>query len=562
SQASIADVDSNASSWYQDTATGTLYIHASDDGDPDDFTVIAYFWAYFATKGIILNNRYYEPYVSERGIPNLSQSAQEIHWGICQIGSGEIELLNGRGYFDQIARRWIWVNRPVRISLGGDSLPYSEYTKIFSGKIIETTFSSSTFSFSIKSKSFDLLRTLPINTFWTSTYANLDPAMEGWPIPYYWGSYNASQAPVATCINSGYGVNTYQFKICDTSFHAIKSITQVYVDLGAGAGWETIVHANESLANATFTITSASFILGVSRVKVAFEGYHSGGVLIEGAPEIVEDILLNQCSYSTADLDSTSFTDSKALSTKALNVPVETETAALSIIEKICQSDMAFFDENLSGQIRYRTWEPTVTGTLPVLQKEDILSMAVKDDISHLYWKVKTGYSHQLVAGESLYAESYSSASRYKYERNENLMLDTYLRSSADAQSLADELNWITRDPSPIITLNLKVSQITKSIGDKIKVTLSRAPFETVGGYSERIFEIISKEFSCFPASLTLTGRDLMDWGNNIGFWTADTAPDWATATKQEKDDSGFWTDANGLVDSTDPASKNVSLWW
>jgi hypothetical protein len=74
-------------------------------------------------------------------------------------------------------------------------------------------------------------------------------------------------------------------------------------------------------------------------------------------PEIVEDILTNQCGYASGDLNATAFAVSKATSTAVLNVHVEKETSALTIIETICQSDLAFFDEDGDGALRYRTWE-------------------------------------------------------------------------------------------------------------------------------------------------------------------------------------------------------------
>jgi hypothetical protein len=410
---------------------------------------------------------------------------------------------------------------------------------------------------------FALLRSLPINNFWTSTWANLDPSAEGKPIPYYWGSYSAAQAPIVTCVNTAYAASTYQFKICDCAFHAIKSITQVYVDLGAGAGWETQVHANEDLTNGTFTIVNASFVVGTSRVKVAFEGYHSGSVLIEGAPEIVEDILLNQCGYAAADLNAASFTASKAISACALNVAIEDETSALTIIETACQSDLAFFDEDGSGLLRYRTWEPTATGTIPVLAKEDILEdPEINEDGSQIFWKVKVGYSWLGAIDGFLYTEESDSESKYKYGRDDYLSLNTYLRTKADADALAFRLNWITRNPSPVIDLKLKAGQINKTLGDMVKVTLARAPYQTAGGYSERVFEIISKEVSCFPLFVELRGRDLMDFGSNVGFWMGDTAPTWLLGTAQEREDSGFWTDDDGYCEPTDASSLNKSLWW
>ncbi len=505
---------------------------------------------------------YYEPYIADNGIPSLSQETQSIHWGASQISSGSVILLNGRGFFDQIARRWIWNNKDAKLLLGGDSLPYSEYTCSFAGKILESSFTKNDFTLQIESKSFALLRSLPINNFWTSTWANLDPQAEGKPIPYYWGSYSAAQAPLVTCINSAYTPNDSQWKICDCAFHPIKSITQVYIDYGAGSGWQTIAHANADLANATFTIAVVP-VLGTTRVKVAFEGYHSGGVLIEGAPEIIEDLLLNQCGYAAADLNAASFTASKALSNCTLNAAVERETEALTIIETACQSDLAFFDEDGEGLLRYRTWEPSASGTIPVLAKEEILEPPeILDDSSKLYWKVKVGYSWMGDTDQPLYTEASTTTSKYKYSRNDYLTIDTYLRSKADADQLAGRLNWITRDPSPVISLTLKAGQIDKTLGDKVKVTLARAPYSTAGGYDERVFEIISKEVSCFPLLVNLKGRDLMDFGNNVGFWMGDSAPAWLTATAQEKEDSGFWCDANGYCLTADSASLNKSLWW
>lgn len=548
---SIATVEGTAGTYWHDTANALLYIHPPDDGSPNHHTVIAYFWLYFATKGIILDSRYYEPYVSDRGIPQISQETQAIHWGICKISSGAVELLNGRGYFDQIAKKFIWANKTCKILLGGDLLPYAEYTTIFSAKIFGTSFTSGLFILELESKSFDLLRILPINNFWVSTWANLDPAAEGRPIPYYWGNYDATQAPIVTCINSAYAVNTYQFKICDTTFHAITSITQVYVDFGAGAGWGTIAHANEDLAQATFTIDSASFVFGVSRVKVSFQGYHSGGILIDGAPEVAEDILLNQCGYVSADLNAASFTASKATSDCVLNVSVENEISALTIMETICKSDLAFLDEDGSGLLRYRTWEPVATGTIPVIAKEDIFEPTIEEDATEIYWKVKVGYSWQSSIAEYLYTEESNNLTRYKYGRNDHLTYDTYLRNKSNADVLAARINWITREPSPILNFSLKASQITKTLGDKLKVTLARSPYATAGGYIERVFEIIEKNISCFPLVVNHRARDLMDYGSNVGFWMGASAPDWDDATQQQREDSGFWCDANGYADST-----------
>lgn len=562
-KASIAEVEATAGTYWHDTANGKLYVHVADGTSPLNNTVMAYFWVYFATKGIVLDSRYYEPYIAENGIPSLSQASQQIHWGASQISSGEIVLINSRGFFDQIASRWIWNNKDAKIMLGGDALAYSEYTTIFAGKIMEAVFTRTEFSLTIQSRAFDLLRSLPINNFWKDTWPNLEESAEGKSIPYYWGVYDAAQAPIVTCIDTAYGTNAYQFKICDCTYHAIKSITQVYLDYGGGLGWQAGSHSAEDLNNGTFVLTTTAFVVGTTRVKVAFEGYHSGGTVIEGAPEIVEDILLNQCGYASGDLNAASFTASKANSLVKLNVGIESDTVAMSIIEKICQSDLAFFDEDGDGALRYRTWEPVSTTATDVIAKKDIISdPEIKEDTSHLYYKTRVGYSHLYSKGEYLYTEKYNDESRYKYGRDDRLTLETYIREKGQAQLIADRINWITRTPSPIVSLTLKAGLIDLTLGDLFKLTLDRAPYATAGGYSERVFEIIGKDVSCFPVAVKLTARDLMDYGTDVGFWMDATAPDWATATPAERGDSGYWCDASGFCDSSDATSRYKSLWW
>ena len=563
---STADVDGTASTYWHDTANGVLYIHTSTDAAPSGFTITAYFWLYFATKGLSLNGIYYEPVLAENSIPRISQQVQSLRYGIVTVSSGGIILNNANGFFDQISKKYIWANGILKLLLGGDALPYAQYTALFQGKVQSPRFTNLEFSLDIKSISYDLLRSLPANVFTTATYANLDPKAVGRSIPLYYGSYSAAQAPIVTCINTAYAASTYQFKICDTTYHEIKSITQVYVDYGDGVGWQTIAHANESLSAATFTINTASFVVGTSQVKVAFEGYHSGSVLYEGAPEIAEDLLTTWCGLSSSDLDSTSFTASKAASSCALNVPIEVVTSALSIIEQICRSDLAYFSDSGSGTLRYTTWTPTIAlASTEDLGKTDIWDVQFSDDLDSLYYKAKIGYSYLCSDDEYLYTTSSDDASRYKYGKAEILEIDTYLRGSADAGYLAKRMNLLTKDLLTLVTFGMSIAEIDKLIADKFLLTLERSPYETAGGQDSWPYEIIAKEISAYPVQITFTARDMNSFARGIGFWTAADAPTWLLATAVQKTSSGYWSDSNGYADPSavpDGASLNCSLWW
>jgi len=545
---------------YEISQEGDLFIHTSGSDDPDGYTILGFFWLYFATKGIILNSKYYEPYIADKGVPNLTQSNPNLYWGVSTISGGSLKLLNNRGYFDQISKKFIWTNKKVKILLGGDSLIYGEYDTLYTGRIVNKNFTKQIFKLEITSMAFNLMQKLPLNKFWISDYPNLDPDAEGRPIPYYYGSYTVAQAPVVTCINTAYASNTYQFKICD---HAIKSITQVYYDLDDGNGWQSIGHANEDLTNATFTIVLASFVVGTTKVKVAFDGKHSGGTLYEKGPHIVEDLLTNVLGYAARDLLASSFTASKNESNMILNVPIETETEALTIIERICQSDMAFFDEDADGKLRYRTWKPYYSGAHTELKDYDFLDIPqVTEDNKQLYSKVSIGYSYYCSTKEYLYHDETSTESEYKYGRSEQLKLDTYIRGSADATILGQRLKLLMKDPTTKLKVKLKLPVIDQLLGDKVQITMARSPFSESSGWDKRYFEINSRRINCFPVINSLELFDLKEFGSDIGYWTSDTAVSWSTASDAQKAVSGFWCDSSGYADPADSESKGVSNWW
>jgi len=556
---SIATVEANAGSYWHDTASAKLYVHMTDSDSTTGHTIIGFFWLYFATKGIELNGRYYEPYIGSEGIPNLIQSNPNLYWGVVFMAQGLIHFLNERGYFDQISERFIWTNKTVRLLIGGDSLPYSEYKILYNFKVLGKNFTRNEFSLEVGSEPYNLMTTIPTNKFLNTNYPNLDPKAEGLPIPIYYGVYNANQAPIATCIHSSFAANCYQFKLCD---HAINSFTQAYINYEAGSGWETINSSNVETTAATFTILSTHFRLGASRVKAAFQGKASSGTVIEGAPDVIEDILRGLLNYASSNLQTTSFTDSKAESEFSLNVPIEKEIEAISIIEGICRTDLGFFDIDENGKFRYRTWKPYITSTMVGLKDEDFLDVpeVIEQDIN-TYPRISVGYNYNCAEKIYSYHDETNAEAEAKYGKKNQFKIDSYLKTKSNATVTAQRLNLLTKDPTPKLNMSLKMPVIDHFMGDKVKITMTRAPSDS-GEYDERVFEINEKQISCFPFINRLQAFDLQTFGENVGFWTATGAPAWSAAASSDKEISGFWSSDNGYVATTDPSSLNASQWW
>jgi hypothetical protein len=317
----------------------------------------------------------------------------------------------------------------------------------------------------------------------------------------------------STSANTTAGVaSDVRFKICDTTHHAVKSITQVYIDNGAGDGWQPVTHANEDLTAATFTLSASAtrFKLGTSRVKVAFEGYHSGGTLIEGAPEIAEDLLLTWCGVPAADLDAPSFTASKTASACALNVPIEEKTTAINVINKICLSDCAYFSETTVGKLSYKTWAPYSGSTPAALTKDDVWDVSFRDDYASVFKEVRVGYSYQCADGVYLYESVSDSRCLARYQKNEVLTIDSYIRSQADANALSDQMLLQTQDALTHVTFTMSAAKVSVLIGDIFALTIRRSPAVNAGGQVDVLYEIMKKEMSAFPLKVNFVGRQMV----------------------------------------------------
>jgi len=138
------------------------------------------------------------------------------------------------------------------------------------------------------------------------------------------------------------------------------------------------------------------------------------------------------------------------------------------------------------------------------------------------------------------------------------------LKNENAAIILAQRLKFLTKDPTRLWDLSLKMPIIDKHVGDKIQVTMARALSTNSSGYESEICEITEKAISFMPLENRIQAMDLKDFGANIGIWSSDATENWSSATTTMKAMSGFWSDASGYVDTAATASTtlNIDLWW
>lgn len=443
-----------------------------------------------------------------------------------------------RGYLED----YHWGNKAVTIYVGkGRDL--SDYTVEFQGQTKfpgGVSFDYSQVEIQVRDARNKDWTMLPENKFWTSDYPNLEEGLSALPIPYVWGDWSDTPVP-CYCIDT----TTNKFKIAD---HSIESIVQVYKN---GA---TISHADEDLSNAEFTITS--YTPEDDTVTATITGRDEGGSLLENAIDILEDIQVNMVGIAAGDLDSSSYNELRAaLSDMVLRYHLKKELSSNTIIEELMLE--VYADLFLKGDTYY------VTDRIPSSSYDYLFdesntreySFQVQHDPENLYAnRIKVEYKYDPV--EERYLKNVQADNTEEQTAAGKIMPITsyldWLYTDADGTTFSQHRRLLYSQEIRVIEFDGLQEAIIIGLGDRVGLTLF--------GFDERplLVRKITKNFE--KKSAKIEGYDVLSW-TNVGHWTADTAPDYSTATDAEKTVSGYWCDASGLADPGNPDS-DISQWW
>lgn len=241
-------------SCYQDVAAGKVYVWCSDDGDPDGKIIIGHFWLYYADSGskgngspLIFQDALYSPRLSSAGIGSISESSADIFLSQVSVGGCGLSLLNGDGHFDDMVKKYLWLNGKARVLMGGDNLPYLEYKVIFEGKIESFSINDQRVELNLKNAKADFHKTIPDKEYLLEDYPNMDEGSLGKPIALLWGE------KIIKPILINYYEENGRFKCTDGSITPLSAIIWVKYD-----GTE-IAEADltKDLTNGEFVIKSA-----------------------------------------------------------------------------------------------------------------------------------------------------------------------------------------------------------------------------------------------------------------------------------------------------------------
>lgn len=150
--ANLAGCQATPASWFFDTATGRLYIHATEVGSGSgsgsgavipssgDYYVAGYFWKRFcdgqraAPNELVFSGKWYDPRLKRDSIPDLSMEISGFHEGGVRQTWGEMRLANGDGALDEEIVDYIWENKVFILDVGQPGDTDAQFVTVSRGR--------------------------------------------------------------------------------------------------------------------------------------------------------------------------------------------------------------------------------------------------------------------------------------------------------------------------------------------------------------------------------------------------------------------------------------------
>jgi len=569
---SLAQVNSNAGSWYHDEAAGLLYLRTTGGGDPDTYTMIAVERELtLSTTGVVLEDtdgspttgRYYFPWIVS-DLSSILQEAEDVLHGRKLFPEGDLTVASPNGFFHALVAAdsgYTWENTRVRFAVGGSyaggSLLKSQYGAIGTLAIyrIEATDDVSV-TFKVRPLSAGPLAVAAQPTpIFASAYPSLGDGVSGTRKPIGYGRGIIRPPLVDT---SGFGT----YLLADAAFQTLTAVHRVEaVPKAGGARFGLIegVHWTANLTTCTLTLLSADATATTHDLDVELTG-KPGGVrgYLSTFGEIALDLLQSIAGVATADIDTASFTAATSAHPAELSVWLVGGRSLASVLAT-SEPGLPSLERSVHGTVtvsRAGLWTaklwvpPKDVSTVAVLRKEQCAGVTFHHrDERLVVGRTRVYFGEAVATSTWQITESVDAAKEYLSQTDDALEVYTFLRSIANAEALAQRYQRLFGTAVMEADIaEMGASQFLAELHDPVLLTYSPAP-AAGAAYTNRAFQFVRLERIYAPMLGVRAGLldvEATGLARNGGVWTATGYPDWATSSAAQREASGYWTDANG----------------
>lgn len=378
------------------------------------------------------------------------------------------------------------------------------------------------------------------------------------------------------------GPNTFYYSDSFLYINIGTSALSCIVDYQRKASrWVTTSFSEVDLANGIFYL-SVDWNDG-QEVSVDYTGKDA-----TIATDIVED-LLGTAGESSIDFGSfSSAADAFVVGLNSLNEP-ETVTRIglhidapkelselISVINSVAHT---FTFTNEDGEFAMGSFIPKPVPDTYSITDQDVIDFSETSEPQDVASEFITGFAERKQDGfKQTYTHTRSEGFRLHNQADHVTVEKTVpLSEESDATLYTQRTSLMRSRPIRKVTITLHWKGWLFNLGEQISLNL------TARGVSGK-FEVIERTADVINSRIKITLGDLRGFGDSVGFWALDaptlptafaaltgygagSAATWnaswhANIKAWARRNVGYWTDANGLANSTDPDSFIVSSWF
>ena len=476
-----------------------------------------------------------------------------------------ITLDNADGQFTTYFDDYIWTNREVVIK-AGQGLTIADYEEIYRGRVLTSggvRMTEQAMTVTVDDVRSQNSRTLPVNKFFPSDYANIEDKSKYLPKPLVYGDFSSGAGPQRVpAFQTDDTVGTGgEFTWAD---HAVKDLESVWLDDGTGA--VSVAFSSENNTTATFTLDVA-YSPNTDTVTVHGKGATddgtSSGTLLESLSDIVNDILTTHLGVAAGNIDSAAFTAWEGELTTADYGRrwIGTEISSNTLITEALVE--GFADMTVRSNKYYPVYRLVPLTSLDTFREADLRNQAGGEKVFEVTQDPEENYLNTVAVD---YAYNPVSGKYARYEKD-------YSAEITDAgirQRRRLTLKWLykqvgseTRGERELFNFSTITEMMGTAVGPRC---LTKVPTDffriTYSKYTDIAFQIrqITKDFSAMTARITAWNVAALV----VRRWTASGEPTWLLSTQQEREENGFWTDTSGYADTTVPPDEDSkdSIWF
>lgn len=554
-RASLASVQANASSWFWDSATSTLYVSSSTGANPSTFSWTGAVFELFFSTTAIADDVMWEPRVVG-ALPTLSAEEYDLTLGVSSSASGTLTLTNGDGFFDDTAWRYAWHNATVAIAVGGGEMAIADYPAVGQLQIAGApapqndvcTFELRAFDNQTRNRAFPLTLYSDDPTMAAALPAASPLATQF--MPMFWGRAYGIPAHYCYQTTNGLGAHIGHFCFVDVTLEAAAVLTTCYaINRATNVVSLASAHADTTISGGLLLVNVDIFPTTV------YDFYVYATRSTELTVGAVASEILSLLGVPADKINATSFAacDAAWPATITLYVPggaaPDVFVSAGELLRQLEQSCLGRIYVGDDGRWTMDIYDPSVPLSASVVPEELITAFAPTSQIQEPMAKsIRVQYQHIVLNdfwGDFWRSVSVSAnAAAYEFQTTDVLTVAVPIVEEHYATLLAGRLAWINSVPTIRVVLDGPPVCFTLKPRDKVRVIRQRGPGAT-GSWADpgvgMEVEAVSKRPSDSRAEVTI--GNMRGIGGAVKVAAPNGTPDWASASDLEKLIYGFGLD-------------------